>query len=301
MYIADTHSDTLFSLGVAGRTLAQTDITPDRLRAGGVTLQTFALWSGPKGPDGDYAAIAEAEYAARQQFIDAGIPQVDDPAQARDGQPHFMLSLEGCEVFQDGLDKVALWRERGVRMGAPVWNNENELGTPAKKNPTDGLTDYGVKVVKEMQRLGMAVDVSHLNEKGFYDLFMKGDKAPMASHSCCRALCNHFRNLTDDQIRMMIQYGGFIGVNFYPAFLSEDKLADTTTLAQHIDHICQLGGERIVGFGSDFDGIEICPEDVAHPGQIGQIIRALQQLGYPDAAIERIAGQNLLDYYARIK
>ncbi len=301
MYIADTHSDTLFSLGVAGRTLAQTDITPDRLRAGGVTLQTFALWSGPKGPDGDYAAIAEAEYAARQQFIDAGIPQVDDPAQARDGQPHFMLSLEGCEVFQDGLDKVALWRARGVRMGAPVWNNENALGTPAKKNPTDGLTDYGVQVVKEMQRLGMAVDVSHLNEKGFYDLFMKGDKAPMASHSCCRALCNHFRNLTDDQIRLMIREGGFIGVNFYPAFLSADKKADSALLARHIDHICQLGGEGIVGFGSDFDGIEICPEDVAHPGQIGQIIRALQQLGYSDAAIERIAGQNLLDYYARIK
>ena len=221
MYIADTHSDTLYNLA-RGQKITEVDITPDRLREGGVTLQTFAMWSGPKGPQGDYAALAEAEYAARQQFIDVGIPQVDDPSEAASGKPHFMLSLEGCEVFQDGLDKVAFWRERGVRMGAPVWNNENALATPAKKNADDGLTDYGVQVIREMQKQGMAVDVSHLNERGFYDLFAKGLRPPMASHSCCRALCDHFRNLTDDQIRMMIQYGGFIGVNFYPAFLTRE-------------------------------------------------------------------------------
>ena len=300
MYIADTHSDTLYNLA-RGQKITEVDITPDRLREGGVTLQTFAMWSGPKGPQGDYAALAEAEYAARQQFIDVGIPQVDDPSEAASGKPHFMLSLEGCEVFQDGLDKVAFWRERGVRMGAPVWNNENALATPAKTNADDGLTDYGVQVIREMQKQGMAVDVSHLNERGFYDLFAKGLRPPMASHSCCRALCDHFRNLTDDQIRMMIQYGGFIGVNFYPAFLSADKEADTVTLAQHIDHICQLGGADIVGFGSDFDGIERYPEDLRHPGQMGNLLRALRDYGYNEEAIEKIAGRNLVEYYARIK
>ncbi len=301
MFIADTHSDTLFNLGSGRMTMGETDITPERLLTGGVTLQVFALWSGPKGPAGDYKAIAEAEYAARQQFIDAGVPQVDDPSEARAGQPHFMLSLEGCEVFQDGLDRVEFWRQRGVRMGALVWNNENALGTPAKKNADDGLTDYGVKVVRTMQRQGMAVDVSHLNEQGFWDLFLKGEKPPMASHSCCRALCDHFRNLTDEQIRQMIQYGGFIGVNFYPAFLSEDKEADTVTLAQHIDHICQLGGADIVGFGSDFDGIERYPEDLRHPGQLENLLSSLRAYGYNEEAIEKIAGRNLLDYYARIR
>ena len=300
MFIADTHSDTLFNLA-RGAKIDEVDITPARLHDGGVTLQVFAMWSGPKGPGGDYAALAEKEYAARQQFIDAGIPQVDDPSEAKAGKPHFMLSLEGCEVFQDGLEKVAFWRERGVRMGAPVWNNENALATPAKKNAEDGLTDYGVKVINEMQRQGIAVDVSHLNERGFYDLFMKGSRPPMASHSCCRSLCDHFRNLTDDQIRMMIQYGGFIGVNFYPAFLSEDKVADTTTLAQHIDHICQLGGAEIVGFGSDFDGIECYPSDLRHPGQMENLLNTLRDYGYEDEALEKITGQNLLDYYARIK
>ncbi len=300
MYIADTHSDTLFNLA-KGQKITEVDITPERLITGGVTLQVFAMWSGPKGPGGDYAALAEAEYAAREQFIAAGVPQVDDPSEAKAGKPHFMLSLEGCEVFQDGLDKVAFWRQRGVRMGAPVWNNENALATPAKKNPDDGLTDYGVKVITEMQKQGIAVDVSHLNERGFYDLFLKGIRPPMASHSCCRALCDHFRNLTDDQIRMMIQYGGFIGVNFYPAFLSEDKTATTETLAQHIDHICQLGGAEIVGFGSDFDGIERYPEDLRHPGQMENLLGALRRYGYSEDALAKIAGQNLIDYYARIK
>ena len=92
MFLADTHSDTLFSLGVGKRTFAQTDITPDRLRQGGVSLQTLALWSGPKGPNGDYEAVADAEYAAIRHFTDAGIRQVDDPEDVKPGESTFMLS-----------------------------------------------------------------------------------------------------------------------------------------------------------------------------------------------------------------
>ncbi|MBE5796167.1 MAG: hypothetical protein E7327_02175 [Clostridiales bacterium] len=300
MFIADTHSDTLYSIGVDGCSFNETCITADRLRRGGVTLQTFALWSGRKGPDGNFEEIAAAEYAAVETLKAAGLKQVDDPADAKDGDSCFMLSFEGCEVFQKGLSAVGEWRERGIRMGALVWNNQNLFATPAKRNADEGLTELGVKTVHEMQRLGIAVDVSHLNEAGFYDLFRKGHKPPMASHSCCRALCDHFRNLTDDQIRMMIQYGGFIGVNFYPAFLSADKQADSVTIAQHIDHICQLGGAEIVGFGSDFDGIELFPEDVRHPGEMGNLISALREYGYSEEAIRAIAGENLLKYYERI-
>ncbi len=301
MFIADAHSDTLFNLGVMETPLAQCQITPQRLLQGGVTLQTFALWSGPKGPNGDYRAIAEKEYAAVKHLTDAGLVQVDDPSQAKAGGSQFLLSLEGCEVFQDGPEQISLWRQRGVRIGAPVWNNTNRFATPAKAGPDGGLTDEGVRVVQEMQKQGIAVDVSHLNEQGFYDLFRIGLRPPMASHSCCRALCDHFRNLTDDQIRMMIQYGGYIGVNFYPAFLSEDGQADTVTIAQHIDHICQLGGADIVGFGSDFDGIETTPEDLQHPGQTSNLLAALRSYGYDEEAIEKICGQNFLDYFARIR
>lgn len=300
MFIADTHSDTLYSMGVSHAKHSELSITPDRLREGGVTLQTFALWSGRHGNQGDYNGIAAAEMAQVPVLEEAGLRKVDDPADAKEGEHCFMLSLEGCEVFEAGLSAIGEWRERGVRMGALVWNNPNALAYPAKGGSTEGLTAYGLKAAREMQRLHMAVDTSHLNEAGFYDLYAKTDVPAMASHSCCRALCDHFRNLTDGQLRLMIREGGYVGVNFYPYFLSPDGKADCDTVVQHIDHICQLGGDRIVGFGSDFDGIEVTPEGLGHPGELGRLMDALRRRGYQDSAIEGIAGKNLLAYFSRI-
>ena len=300
MYIADTHSDTLYAMGVQHAPADRLMIIPERLRRGGVTLQVFALWTGGKGNKGDVAGIVRSELSQVPGLIAAGLRQVTDPADARDGEQCFMLSVEGGEVFEPGLHTVQLYRDKGVRMAALLWNNENALGYPAKSGDKRGLTDYGLQVAREMQRVGMAVDVSHLNEAGFYDLFAKTDRPPMASHSCCRALCDHFRNLTDEQLRLMIREGGFVGVNFYPHFLSEDGRADAALVARHIDHICQLGGAEIVGFGSDFDGIETTPDNVRHPGDIPNLLDELRRLGYDDAAIEGIAGENLKRYFARI-
>ena len=300
MYIADTHSDTLYAMGVQHAPADRLMITPERLRRGGVTLQVFALWTGGKGNKGDVAGIVQAELSQVPGLIAAGLRQVTDPADAKVGEQCFMLSVEGGEVFEPGLHTVQLYRDKGVRMAALLWNNENNLGYPAKSGDKRGLTDYGLQVAREMQRVGMAVDVSHLNEAGFYDLFAKTDRPPMASHSCCRALCDHFRNLTDEQLRLMIREGGFVGVNFYPHFLSEDGKADAALVARHIDHICQLGGAEIVGFGSDFDGIETTPDNVRHPGDLPNLLDELRRLGYDDAAIEGIAGENLKRYFARI-
>ena len=122
----------------------------------------------------------------------------------------------------------------------------------------------------------------------------------MASHSCCRALCDHPRNLTDEQLRLMIREGSYVGMNFYPWFLSNEGKADLQRVVEHIDHICQLGGEKIVGFGSDFDGIECVPEGLEHAGKMPALIAALQARGYDQATIEGIAGKNLLAYYSRI-
>ena len=300
MYIADTHSDTLYAMGVQHAPADRLMITPERLCQGGVTLQVFALWTGGKGNKGDVAGIVQAELSQVPGLIAAGLRQVTDPADAKVGEQCFMLSVEGGEVFEPGLHTVQLYRDKGVRMAALLWNNENALGYPAKSGDKRGLTDYGLQVAREMQRVGMAVDVSHLNEAGFYDLFAKTDRPPMASHSCCRALCDHFRNLTDEQLRLMIREGGFVGVNFYPHFLSEDGRADAALVARHIDHICQLGGAEIVGFGSDFDGIETTPDNVRHPGDIPNLLDELRRLGYDDATIAGIAGENLKRYFARI-
>lgn len=296
MFVADTHCDTLYAMArQAGDPLM---ITPALLRQGGVTLQTLALWTGHKGENAD--ALAEEEMAQLPRLTAAGLRQVDDPSQVKEGECCFMLSIEGGELFQSDIASVQRWRERGVRMAAISWNNPTRIAQPAKSGSREGLSDYGVQVIREMQRVGMAVDVSHLNEAGYWDLFRKGDRPPMASHSCVRSLCDHFRNLTDEQLRAMIQNGGYVGVNFYPHFLSRDGKATVRTVAEHIDYICQMGGEKIVGFGSDFDGIEVCPEGLENASKIPALLEELRRMGYSEDAIAGVAGGNLRDYFQRI-
>lgn len=300
MFLADTHADTLYAMGIHHASSADLMITPDKMRAGGVTLQTFALWTGPKGRHGDVRGIVDAELDALPALLEEGLVQVFDPREAREDQQSFMLSVEGGELFEESEEQVQYWYDRGVRMVAIVWNNENALAHPAKTGSTEGLTAQGRRIVREMQRQHMAVDTSHLNEAGFWDLFRMGAAAPMASHSCCRALCDHPRNLTDEQIREMIRGGGYIGMNFYPSFLSETGKADLSTVVRHIRHICDLGGEHILGFGSDFDGIETTPEGLTGAQDFPALLDALSQAGFSESTIRGFAGENLRSYYSRI-
>ena len=300
MFIADTHCDTLFAMGVEHVPAEQLMVTPRKMREGGVSLQTMALWTGRDGNRGDVAGIVAAELGQVPVLEAAGLRRVDDPADAREDECCFMLSVEGGEVFEGGLETVAAWREKGVRMAALTWNNENAIGHPAKSGSAEGLKPYGVQAVREMQRLGIAVDTSHLNEAGFFDIFARTDKPPMASHSCCKALCGHFRNLSDEQLRLLIREGGYVGVNFYPFFLSDDGAADTARVAEHIDRICQMGGAGIVGFGSDFDGIEKTPEGLDGADRVPELLEALRRRGYNEEAVRGVAGGNLLSYYRRV-
>lgn len=298
MLIADTHCDTLYAMGVEHA--ADPVVTAEKMRAGQVSLQVCALWSGPKGNAGDVQAILNAEMSQIPALTKAGLKWVRDPSEVMEGDNCFMLSIEGGEAFNGGIGSVADWADRGVRMAAILWNNECDIGYSAKSGDKRGLKPYGVRVAKELQKHRMAVDVSHLNEAGFHDLFLKTDHVPMASHSCCRALCDHFRNLTDEQIRMLIRDGGYIGVNFYPWFLHESGKADLNILFSHIDRICQMGGAKNVGFGSDFDGIECMPEGLNGPQDIPALLDKMRENGYPEETVEDIAGRNLAGYFSRL-
>jgi len=275
-------------------------ITQASLAAGGVSLQVLALWTGPEGNAGDVNQTIRLELDAFKALLQEGVPQIRDPREAAEGRTAAMLSIEGCEVFEAGLNAVHDYAELGVRMAALVWNHENKLAKPAKSGSHEGLSKYGLDIALEMQRLHMAIDVSHLNEKGFYNLFQKTNAPPLASHSCCDALCHHFRNLSDEQIRVMIANGGYIGVNFYPMFLTGGD-ASIADVVNHIDHICQLGGARHVGFGSDFDGIETTPEGLSSPADFPALIDHLRKKGYKEQDIESVAGLNLIDYFKRVE
>ncbi len=299
MRICDAHCDTLYNLQT--RPGQATDVTLERLSAGGVSLQTLAMYVGQQAPPEAVEALFAGMLAHFARLREEGWRQLDDPGAAREGECAAMLSVEGCEIFAGGLQTIADYRSKGVRMAAVTWNHENALGYPAVGGSSLGLKPYGFQAVREMQRLGIAVDVSHLNPEGFCDILGKTDRPPLASHSCCRALCDHPRNLSDRQLKDLFEAGGFVGVNFYPVFLvGKGARCTLDSVVDHIDHMHQLGGEGKVGFGSDFDGIESKPEGLDDPSCFPRLLDALRRRGYRDRALRDVAGEAFIRYFERI-
>ena len=295
MIICDTHCDTLYCMTVRpGQPL---DVTMDTLQKGGVSLQTLAMYVG-KGRKGDVEGLFAAMFRQMEQLEQQGWRRVDDPSQAADGQVSVMLSIEGCEPFDKGLHVVEEYRRRGVRMASITWNYENTLAYPAMGGDDRGLKPYGLEAIRLMQKIGIAADVSHLNDAGVWDILEKCDKPPMASHSNCRALVNHCRNLSDDLLREMFAKGGYVGVNFWPTIIGEPATIDR--IIDHIVHMYELGGQGKVGFGSDFDGIERKPEGIASPADFPKLLDGLRRRGFAEKDVEDVAGQALLGYYRRI-
>jgi membrane dipeptidase len=134
-----------------------------------------------------------------------------------------VLCIEGGHAIEDDLGLLRCFAELGVRYMTLTWNNSTAWAEAARDpGKVKGLTDFGRRVVKEMNRLGMLVDLSHVSENTFYDAVATSEVPVIASHSCARALCDHARNLTDDQLRALAKKGGVVGINFYAGFLSED-------------------------------------------------------------------------------
>lgn len=167
-----------------------------------------------------------------------------------------MLSVEGGAVLGGKLERIGELYRLGVAMMTLVWNGENELGSGID-GCGEGLTAFGKNAVREMEQNGMVVDVSHLNDAGFYDVERLAKKPFVATHSNARALCAHPRNLTDEQIRCIIDRRGLIGLNFYPLFVNGGQEYAIDELIRHAEHILSLGGERILALGSDFDGADM--------------------------------------------
>ena len=224
-----------------------------------------------------------------------GVPMLtgDLPAQPPT-EPAGIISCEGGEMLEGSLARLDEFHAQArLRMIALTWNFENEIGHPAKEGPEGGLKPFGFELLREMDRRGILPDVSHLNEAGFWDVCEKSALPPIASHSDCRWLCDVPRNLRKEQVKALVDRGGFIGVNFYGFFLKEDGRATMDDVVRHIDQMCELGAEHILGFGSDFDGIETWPEGLGNPADFPNLLDALRRRGYGEALLEDMAGMNL--------
>lgn len=291
MFTTDAHCDTLYSIGVHGAEPEKCAVNHERLEAGGVGIQTYALFAGPKGPAGtpyeDGIKMLDAAEAIGTSILRGALP--DEPPKT----PHGVISIEGGEMIKGSLETLAAFDARArLRLIALTWNNENEIGYPAKNGPKGGLKPFGLALLGEMDRRGIYADISHLNEAGFWDICERAALPPVASHSNCRWLCPVVRNLRKEQVRAIIEKGGFIGANFYTRFLVRKQKATIDDVFRHIDAICEMGGEKVVGFGSDFDGIEAWPEGLATPADFPKLLAHMRARGYSEETLADIAGLN---------
>ncbi|MDO5022243.1 MAG: dipeptidase [Eubacteriales bacterium] len=299
MLICDSHCDTLYKFYT--KETDNLDITPEKLKQGGVSLQTCAMYVGSSPKKQDILQAAEGMVKIVKACRKSGAVFVDDPKDIEEGKIKYLLSVEGGEIMEDDISSVEYYRNLGVRMASLTWNYDNKLASCHVGDLERGLTPTGKQIVKEFNRLKIAVDLSHINEKGFWDVLGYSQKPPMASHSCAKAICNHSRNLSDTQLRELFNAGGFVGLNFYPRFLNENSIANLNDVLRHIVHMYKMGGDGKVGFGSDFDGIEIKTKGIKDPTDYPALLDYMRQSGeFSNSDIENIAGRAFINYFKKL-
>jgi membrane dipeptidase len=321
--LIDTHNDvpsfTVDGLDIGPRAAkGHTDIA--RLKEGGVAAQFFAVYVAARFVEGNHSANRTLQMidTVKHDIIDKYpndfmfATSVKDIEEAhRRGKIAALMGIEGGHAIEDSLRLLRDYYALGIRYMTLTHTNTNNWadssGDMTKEGVKhhDGLTDFGKDVVREMNRLGMMVDISHVADKTFWDA-LEVSKAPIfASHSDCRALTNVPRNMTDEMIVALAKKGGVVDVNFNCGFLSQ-KSADAeakketvprATIADvvnHIDHIRKIAGIDAIGIGSDFDGVECVPEGLDDVSKYPNLTRALLEKGYTAEDIRKIYSGNFL-------
>lgn len=215
---------------------------------------------------------------------------------AEDGKIAAFIAIEGAELLGCDIDSLHNAYEKGVRYVNLCWNYDNALCGAANGAKKDGLSAKGVRFVEEMQRLGMAVDLSHASERTFWDVMEITKRPVLAGHSNSKTQCDNARNLTDDQFKALVKIGGVAGINLCPEFLSESGEADIDDIVRHAEHFLALGGEKALCLGGDLDGIDSLPKPMTGIQDYDMIYEAMLKRNYPESLVRDIFYNNLMNF-----
>lgn len=318
MKFIDMHCDTLMSAynNPAYQLLhnERTMVDFTRMKQGGQMAQFFAMFLLPPGAekylgldhpidDDDYidqlSAALKRNVAANSDIIAMASNADEMLANWEQGKMSAILTIEDGKSINGDIDKIQKYYDMGVRAISLTWNFKNCLGSPNSKDPfvmAEGLTGFGKDAVVRMQELGILVDVSHLSDGGFMDVAKLAKVPFVATHSNCRALSPHQRNLTDEMIRILADKGGVSGLNFGPEFLNADTTSKDSTaelIVNHIKHFINVGGVECVGMGSDLDGVGGNLE-VGSSDKFPLIWDLMRKEGFSEDVIEKVAYKNVL-------
>jgi membrane dipeptidase len=214
-----------------------------------------------------------------------------------------VLHIEGAEAIDENFELLQVLHAAGLRSLGPVWSRPNAFGhgvpfrCPSSPDTGPGLTDLGKALIGACNRLRILIDLSHLNERGFWDVTAISDAPLVATHSNAHAISPHSRNLTDKQLAAIRETGGLVGINFATSFLRPDgRMVKDTPLdlvVRHIEHMFEHLGEDGVGLGSDFDGAQM-PEQLGNAAGLQKLVQALRQRGFGEPLIEKLCFRNWL-------
>jgi len=299
---SDAHCDTISRILDKNQQLWSNDGHLDlkRLKENKCTLQFFAAWIEPQYEK--YGSLARCidiidkfyiEYEINKKHLHLIKNSSDIDVAIENNKIGALLSIEGGSAIEGKLSSLRILYKLGIRAMTLTWNGRNEIADGiGEGDRAGGLSKFGIDVVDEMNRLGMIVDVSHLSERGFWDVAKCSDKPFIASHSNSKSLCNHPRNLSNEQITEIIKRNGFIGINLYSLFLNENG-AKISDVIRHIDFFMSLGAEDILGLGADFDGVDDLPQGIGGVEDMQKIIEELIKIGYNDNIINKVLYSNL--------
>ncbi len=272
-----------------------------RLRQGGIKLQIFALYIEqdfkPVGAVRRCLQLIDGYYRTvnRVQADLQTILNLSDLHEVINGSKiAALLSVEGGEALEGDLAVLRVLFRLGVRGLGLTWNQRNQLAVGVGKGlQGDGLTSFGREVVREMNNLGMIVDLAHINEKGFYEAMSLSNVPIIVSHANARALCDHPRNLSDSQLKALGENNGIIGLSYYPSFIHRES-PSLEKLLDHFVHVAEVAGIEHLGFGSDYDGIEQTIKGLDDVSCLHQLVDGLISRGFTSKEIRQITSENYL-------
>ena len=314
----DMHCDTIskiWRLRQEGKPvcLGENDLAVDlkKMKEGGYLLQNFAMFvylDPDRDPLVNVLELIDVYYRELEENRDRIAPvyrYADIAANREAGKLSALLTVEEGGVCKGSIEVLRNLYRLGVRMMTLTWNFENEIGYPGVNlrneamDASVGLKPRGIEILREMDELGMIVDVSHLGDGGFWDV-VKYTKGPfVASHSNARSVCGHSRNLTDDMIKALADKGGVMGLNFCGDFLREGSRGTLEEMIAHLRHIKNVGGAGVLGLGSDFDGIDNVPE-VSDASRMPLLAAAMERAGFTAREIDDVFSGNVLRVYREI-
>ncbi|MBE6927760.1 MAG: membrane dipeptidase [Ruminococcaceae bacterium] len=298
MRLFDGHCDTPYELWMRGETLEQNSCHIDLQKTSefGAFAQIFAFCSYAGTPMAHKRLLTEPLKLLKDHILKHSdrMGLADTAEQIRQlhaqGKAAALLSLEGAELIDCDPEQISELEH--FSMCTLTWNEDNAL---AGCHLSDrGLTDLGRAFVHRAKGR-MLIDVSHLGDRAFWDLLELTDAPILASHSNCRSLCPHSRNLTDDQLRQIAQTGGTVGLNLYVPFLGEN--ANFETIRRHLEHMLRLCGEDHVALGGDLDGCDQLPQGFANVSSYLSLYSYLRGCGYDEALLDHIFYRNLLQLF----